>query len=634
MLLTGIILNPMPILAERLTVEEYVKIMGRGLAMTMRFDDFYPNTLSTLKNDGWDHIRLRCRAADNYADNFTDPVLGFDRIEFSVSKMLDAGLIPIISWTNAAALTQGLDWQIDDFVAWWAEIATRMKNLPNNDNISFNLIIEIAGDHVMGADRALFNEAMQRAITAIRNIDPTRIIIVPSPGKVGYALYDIDPGIFADEYTMAEFHSYAAGPMSTVGNPREWSGTGTLEDKQRLLDQFDEAVAWRGETGIPLYFGAWMPMGNQDDEMGIKDEEAQSFARFFLETCEYYRIPPTLNAHQHFYDEDYYGENDGEYILFKSFPLGTTENPLDMQAIYSIATTHANFLWTTTPMKYSVSTSTIGTGSGTITLNPSGGTYYAGTSVNAIASADAGSYLVGWTGDLSGVYSSDFVVMDSDKSVTATFDLIGTTTIETLSATEDTYVKNNVTTENFGAENKFWIKNDDARMAFIKFDLSSISSTIVGATLEITGAADNSGGNVTVYSLDDDSWDELTVTYNTAPDKGRYLGSSSLGASGTVYSIDVTGYVYEESNGDKTVSFYLNDALNNATRYDFATREAAGDIGPKLILELAGGDPVPQYTLTTSVVGNGSVSPTDGTYNESTVVTLTATPDAGYEFDS
>ncbi|MFC2141082.1 PKD domain-containing protein [Acidobacteriota bacterium] len=47
-----------------------------------------------------------------------------------------------------------------------------------------------------------------------------------------------------------------------------------------------------------------------------------------------------------------------------------------------------------------------------------------------------------------------------------------------------------------------------------------------------------------------------------------------------------------------------------------------------------GGGPV-QYTLTTNTVGNGSITlnPPGGTYNEGTVVTLTAVPDAGWQFD-
>jgi hypothetical protein len=48
-----------------------------------------------------------------------------------------------------------------------------------------------------------------------------------------------------------------------------------------------------------------------------------------------------------------------------------------------------------------------------------------------------------------------------------------------------------------------------------------------------------------------------------------------------------------------------------------------------------GGTPT-QYTLTTNTVGQGSVNldPAGGTYNEGTVVTLTAVPDSGWQFDN
>ncbi|RME20059.1 MAG: hypothetical protein D6800_13525, partial [Candidatus Zixiibacteriota bacterium] len=41
---------------------------------------------------------------------------------------------------------------------------------------------------------------------------------------------------------------------------------------------------------------------------------------------------------------------------------------------------------------------------------------------------------------------------------------------------------------------------------------------------------------------------------------------------------------------------------------------------------------IPQYTLTTAVVGSGSVSPASGTFDENSVVTITATPDPGWAF--
>ncbi|NIM13446.1 MAG: PKD domain-containing protein [Candidatus Aminicenantes bacterium] len=51
--------------------------------------------------------------------------------------------------------------------------------------------------------------------------------------------------------------------------------------------------------------------------------------------------------------------------------------------------------------------------------------------------------------------------------------------------------------------------------------------------------------------------------------------------------------------------------------------------------DISGGVPPVQYTLTTNTVGNGSITlnPPGGVYDEGTVVTLTAVPDAGWQFD-
>ena len=630
LIISSFLLNLSTLSAQRLVADEYVKIIGRGIAMSIHRDDFYPNTLSTLKNDGMDHIRLRCQTPNDYADNFTDPQRGFDNIEFAASKIIDAGLVPIVAWSNPDAQLQGLNWQMDNFVAWWTEIATRMKNLPNNDNIAFDLIIELGNDDAMGSDRVLFNDVIQQAVTAIRNVDPNRIIIIPSPSKEGFALYDIDLSIFADEYMMAEFHSYAAGPHSTEGSEREWSDTGSVEDRQRVLNQFADAVAWRGETGIPLYFGAWMPMGNKDFDYGIEDVEAQSFARFFMETFEYYRIPGTLNAIQHFYDEDAYGENQGDYVYFKNFP---DENGplLDMQALYSIVTTHANLLWQSTPTKYSLSVTNTGTGTGTVSLSPDGDLFYAGTVVSLTASADAGSSFIGWSGDLNSGNSLESVTLESDKNIFAQFDLItGPTTDITLNPTDDSYVRDNYVNTNYGTASVMWIDDETDKIGFVKFDLSGISDPIISATLELTGKDDATGGNVSVYSIADDNWDETTITYNNAPAKGTLLGYSSLGTPGTVYSIDVSGFVISEKSGDNIVSLLLNDHLNNNERYDFYSKEAGGDLVPKLIVTVSSGSTI-TYDLTTSAI-NGTVTPESGTFNEGQVITLTATPDAGYEF--
>lgn len=103
-------------------------------------------------------------------------------------------------------------------------------------------------------------------------------------------------------------------------------------------------------------------------------------------------------------------------------------------------------------------------------------------------------------------------------------------------------------------------------------------------------------------------------------------GSISLSPSGGTYSsgtvvtltpTPAAGYAFSGWSGDLTGSANPATITMNANKSVTATFTA-----------------VPQYTLTTNVVGQGSISlnPAGGTYNQGTNVTVTATPAAGYAF--
>ncbi len=75
------------------------------------------------------------------------------------------------------------------------------------------------------------------------------------------------------------------------------------------------------------------------------------------------------------------------------------------------------------PSSYTLAISKAGTGSGTVTTNPSGTSFTAGTSVTLTAAASTGSTFGGWSGGCSGTATSCTIRMDAAKSVTATFTL-------------------------------------------------------------------------------------------------------------------------------------------------------------------------------------------------------------------
>jgi hypothetical protein len=77
----------------------------------------------------------------------------------------------------------------------------------------------------------------------------------------------------------------------------------------------------------------------------------------------------------------------------------------------------ASTTWSTT--LYTLTTAV--SGSGSIALDPPGGSYASGTTVQLTAEASVGWHFDHWEGDLSGSTNPTTILMDGDKSVTAVF---------------------------------------------------------------------------------------------------------------------------------------------------------------------------------------------------------------------
>ena len=89
-------------------------------------------------------------------------------------------------------------------------------------------------------------------------------------------------------------------------------------------------------------------------------------------------------------------------------------------AVNSNHTISATF--TATP-SYTLSISKNGTGGGSVSSNPTGTSFSAGTPVTLTALPDANSVFSGWSGACSGTATTCQVTMNSNVSVTATFNL-------------------------------------------------------------------------------------------------------------------------------------------------------------------------------------------------------------------
>ena len=190
-----------------------------------------------------------------------------------------------------------------------------------------------------------------------------------------------------------------------------------------------------------------------------------------------------------------------------------------------------------------------------------------------------------------------------------------------LTATDDAHVRSGVNVNtNYGTNDDLRAKNDptnpNARsVAYLKFDLGSIDpSQIEQAVLQITGEDDRSDGVIThVYGLTDDSWDEETITWNSAPnladslgavdgiednfvegigDSAKFLGHLTSTSDERLLQLDVTALI--KDHGDafaslliaREVRFDGENVDDDLGSLQLASKERVGDAGPQLKLRL------------------------------------------------
>jgi PKD repeat protein len=282
--------------------------------------------------------------------------------------------------------------------------------------------------------------------------------------------------------------------------------------------------------------------------------------------------------------------------------------------IYSIYATYAPGGG---PTQYTLTTNTVGQGS--ITLDPSGGTYDAGTVVTVTANPSSGWQFDYWSGDLSGSTNPTNITMNADKSVTATFS--ETTTAQTVGSTD--VFGSSTTTANRRAM-PFTMPEDGTISSVTMYHTGGSGSMILGV-YDGEGSPGNRLG-VTATTPVSASTDWQTIN----------LQSPAFVAGGTTVWL---AWVYESNPGIRyeTGSPGRVDAgvgWSGGMPDPYGSSSQSNYIYSIYATYTPGGGPT-QYTLTTNTVGQGSVTldPPGGTYNEDTVVTLTANPSSGWQFD-
>jgi uncharacterized repeat protein (TIGR02543 family) len=266
--------------------------------------------------------------------------------------------------------------------------------------------------------------------------------------------------------------------------------------------------------------------------------------------------------------------------------------------------TAAQMAFTTTPtcsdaVTYTLATTVTGSG----TVNPSSGTFNAGTTQVLTATPATGYTFTGWSGDATGTTNPLSVTMNANKNITATF------TINKY-ALATTVVGSGTVSPSNGSFNYNTVQTLTATPA---------------AGYTFTGWSGDATGTTNPLSVTMNTNKNITATFTI----NKYALATTVVGSGTV----------SPSNGSFNYNTVQTLTATPATGYTFTgwSGDATGTTNPLSVTmngnkNITATFTINKYALATTVVGSGTVSPSNGSFNYNTVQTLTATPATGYTF--
>ena len=339
----------------------------------------------------------------------------------------------------------------------------------------------------------------------------------------------------------------------------------------------------------------------------------------------------------------------------------------------------------TPPSQYSLAVDTSGNGS--VTLDPSGGTYYEGATVQLTAVPAPGWAFNGWSGDLSGATNPSSIIMDGNKTVTANFiqqpNLVGYWRFD--ETTGGTAIDSSTYGNNGVVNGATWTTGHVA--GALSFDgtgdrVQILDSTSLSLdTNQVTFAGwiyptDLSKDWITVIQSSNAtaSWYDwqITARANDAPTAYRpvfrvdWNKNNSIDAGEQVQGDIVlqtnTWYFIAATYDGTAMKFYIDGTLRGTTAKTggiipnrsnrnirigdndvWGMNEFVGKIDEFRIYNIALNQAEiqtlmagTQRTLTVNVVGSGTVTkdPDKTTYNDGEVMQLAATPLAGWSFSA
>ena len=168
---------------------------------------------------------------------------------------------------------------------------------------------------------------------------------------------------------------------------------------------------------------------------------------------------------------------------------------------------------------YTLTTHTTGSGTGSVILDPSGGSYISGTLVTVTAFTSSGSF-TGWSGSLSGTMNPSTITMNENKDLTATYTGFGSIQVTKNTVPDDKMVFTFTGSGSIGGFNLYdnGTQHDSQSFSNLAIDTYKITEKVppgwILKEIQISGDADGGSTiNLPTIAVDLDVGENITVTF-------------------------------------------------------------------------------------------------------------------------